>query len=172
MKRNGSILLECLVALAIFVGVASTVYSLIIAAAGSVERTARRERAADLARSALAKIEAGIETPESMNGPVEPWRDDSDGTFDDNPQPTPWVLEISTEPSEFDGLVMVTARAECYDPPGSDRIVTSFELKQLVRLASISTMSDPRRKNETSSEIESFDSIENRPGPRTRGESP
>jgi hypothetical protein len=137
--RRGSVLLECLVALAIFVGVASTVYSLIIGAAGSVERTARIERAADLARSALSKIEAGIETPESLNGPVESWRDDSDGTFDDVAVLTPWVLEISTEPSEFEGLVMVTARAECYDPPGSDRLVTSFELKQLIALGSTSS---------------------------------
>lgn len=134
MIRRGSVLLECLVALAIFVGIASTVYSLIVAAARSVERTARIERAADLARSALSKIEAGVETPESLNGPVESWRDESDGTFDDNPVQTPWVLEISTEPSEFEGLVMVTARAECYEPAGSDRLVASFELKQLIAL--------------------------------------
>ncbi|MFZ4573958.1 MAG: hypothetical protein ACOYN0_06145 [Phycisphaerales bacterium] len=136
MKQSrASILLECIIALAIFVAAATTIYSVIVRSVDAAERTARIERAADLARGAMAQIESGVGTPETLNGPVPEWRDEKDGTFDENAAASPWELQIESEPSEFEGLTMVRVRAVQLDPPGSDRVVASFQLAQLVRLS-------------------------------------
>lgn len=133
--RPGSILLECMIAVAIFVAAATTIYSVVVQSLNAAERTARIERAADLARGAISQIEAGIATPETLNGPVPEWRDDRDGSFDESATPSAWELQIETEPSEFEGLTMVKVRAVLMDPPGSDRVVASFQLSQLVQMS-------------------------------------
>ncbi len=139
MKR-GSILLECMFALAIFIGAGVAIYSAVTRSVESVERTTRIERAADLARGAIAQISAGIAEPETLNGPVPEWRDERDGTFDESGAVSAWELEIETEPSQFDGLTLVRVRALLRDPPGGDHIAASFELAQLVRLSQVSAV--------------------------------
>ncbi len=65
--RPGSILLECMIAVAIFVAAATTIYSVVVQSLNAAERTARIERAADLARGAISQIEAGIATSSSRS---------------------------------------------------------------------------------------------------------
>lgn len=96
------------------------------------------QRAADLAVSAMAEIEAGISTPEALNGPVPVWDPavELDGaTPDGPPEPLLWELQIETEGSSFAGLTAVTIHARKLAAPDSDQVVASYTLRQLVRLS-------------------------------------
>ncbi|HYE60483.1 MAG TPA: hypothetical protein VD997_00680 [Phycisphaerales bacterium] len=131
---RGAILLECVLALALFVAAGLTIMGMMDRAASSVADTRDYEIAVDVARSAMAQIEAGIASPETLNGPVPQWRDAMDATFDDDlPDESGWNLEITTEPSQFDGLTKVSVRAFRQDPGSEDELV-SYTLHQLVRL--------------------------------------
>ena len=127
-------LLECLLALALFVACGLSVMAMMDRAMASVASTRDAEIATDIARTAMAKIEAGLATPETMNGPVPEWRDESDASFDESlPTGAAWNLEVETEPSQFDGLTRVAVRAY-KQMPGSEQEEASFTLTQLVRL--------------------------------------
>lgn len=127
---RGAILLECLLALAIFVAAGVSVMALVDQATGSLERVRDVQRAADLARSTMSRLEAGIATPETMSGPVRSIAFDSDA----EEQETGWELEVETEPSDFQGLSRVTVRAIKRPFEGADRELASFTLTQLMRL--------------------------------------
>lgn len=115
MIRRGALLLEALVALAIFVAAGLAILS--VMRQGSSDARAWRERmhALDLARSALSQIEAGIATSEQLNGPVPAWEDEEETTgaaFEDfAPAPSGWRLEVRTEPGGVGGATLVTVRA-------------------------------------------------------------
>ena len=132
----GAVLLEVVIALFIFVAGGLTVLAVMDRSAGAMVRVREMETAADLARSAMPRLEMGEASAESLDGPVPEWRDEADGTFDDElPPPSLWNLEVRTEPSEFNGLTRVTVRAFRLESAGSDRESVSFSLTQLVRLA-------------------------------------
>lgn len=132
--RRGAVLLECLLALALFVACGLSVMAMMDRAMASVAATRDAEIAADIARSAMAKIEAGLGTPETMNGPVPEWRDELDVSFDESlPTGAVWHLEVTTEPSQFEGLTRVSVRAY-KQAPMSDTELASYTLVQLVRL--------------------------------------
>ncbi len=134
--RRGAVLLECILALSLFVACGLAVMAMMDRAAASVAATRDAEQAVDVARTAMAKIEAGIATPETLNGPVPEWRDERDATFDDSlPRGSGWLLEVETEPSQFAGLTHVGVRAVKI-VPGSEVELVSFKLDQLVRLPS------------------------------------
>lgn len=127
-------LLECVLALALFVAAGLTIMGMMDRAMSSVAETRDAEMAVDVARTAMAQIEAGIATPETLNGPVPEWRAESDASFDDDlPTGTGWNLEITTEQSQFDGLTKVSVRAYL-QAPGSEQELASYTLHQLVRL--------------------------------------
>ncbi len=134
---RGGLLLEVMVALTIFIGSALVILSAMSGAADSLEASRLRQRATDLARGAIAKIEAGIETPETLNGPVPQWRDDeaSSAVFEDDiPPPSGWELTINTAPYGAGGLTMVEATA-IKRAERSGRTLATATLKQLVRLS-------------------------------------
>lgn len=133
--RRGGILLECFIGLAIFIACATMIFRVVAQAMDAQERTSRLEYAADLARSAMAKIEAGVATPETLQGAVPRWRDERDGTFDERQEETLWRLDIEVEPSAFDALSTVRVRA--FMELESGREVGSFELVQLVNLSTV-----------------------------------
>lgn len=130
MKRRGAILLECVVAVAIFVAAGLMVLGSVSRASESLERSREAEKAADLARSAMAKIESGLARPETLIGPVKP-DDEGSGKVMRESAATPWSLEIETEPSRFAGLTRVTVKA--VKRSGSTESA-SYTLHQLVRL--------------------------------------
>jgi hypothetical protein len=95
-------------------------------AVDSVAITRDAEQAADVARTAMARIEAGLATPETLNGPLKSWEEGAPSGS--------WSLEVQTEPSQFEGLTKVSVRAFKQAAAGSDQELASYTLHQLVRL--------------------------------------
>jgi hypothetical protein len=117
-------------ALALFVSCGMAVLAMVDHAVDSVAMTRDAERAADIARSAMARIEAGLATPQTLNGPLASGSGDEGGDARSASDGS-WALEVQTESSQFDGLTKVTVRA--YKQVG-DSELASYTLHQLVRL--------------------------------------
>jgi hypothetical protein len=139
MRPRGAILLETMLALSIFIGAAVSIYTLVDGSLTSLQRAHMAEQAADLARSAMARIEAGLESPRSLHGPATSWKqqaiargDIGPAAFDEDATPTPWELQIDTEPSQFEGLTVLSITASRTAPDG--HALASYTLRQLVRL--------------------------------------
>lgn len=143
---RGWILLEMTIALTVFVFSAFAILGAMGQGVNRAERTRDQAKAVELARSALAKLEAGLGTPQNLAGPVPAWTPESDPgeSFDENadvgfdeslPEPTLWEIEIDTLPSDFAGLTHVSVTAVKRPTPESDRVTASFTLHQLVRLS-------------------------------------
>lgn len=103
-RRRGGLLLETLVALAILVMVG--LFALAGARRGldATDRAARRAAAVDLAASRLAEIEAGIIDIDAV-GDLNALPATLEGRLDEAPPRWPFVIEVTTGPSEFPGLV-------------------------------------------------------------------
>lgn len=144
--RSGWVLLEMMVALAIFVMTALAVLSAVDRGLSGADRTRNAARAVDLACSTMAKLEAGLGTPQTLSGPVPAWEPPltSDGPFDESvpggfsetlPPDSLWEVEVDTIRSEFSGLTHVTVTVIRRASPDSDVLLASYTLHQLVRLA-------------------------------------
>ncbi len=165
--QRGAILLEVILALSIFVTSGLAILTLVTQSTSRLTAIRDNETAADLARSAMAQIEAGLATPESLIGPVPDWLETESGQamveselmrgaagggsggLDMNvgtsevPAGAPasglqgevgdWVLEVESNPSQFEGLTTVTVTAVRGD--GADAGVVRYSLTQLVRLS-------------------------------------
>ncbi len=107
--RRASLLLEVMLSIALFVGFALLVLGSLGRGADEIREARLLAQAADLTRSAMAKIEAGIESPESLDGPVSPWEDEEEpgGFADTPPDDSGWTLAIETSPSSFGDLTLV-----------------------------------------------------------------
>lgn len=148
--RRGAMLLEVVVALAVFVVAALAVLGAVQRATSAAVLARDQSRAVDLARSAIAKIESGIARAESLNGPVPAWGDGAagenasgapldgveiSGAFRDTPaKPSGWELEIRTQPTSYDGLTAVTVVARRRRGTAGDVVSASFTLTQFMRL--------------------------------------
>lgn len=134
MTRLGALLLEALIALAIFVMAGMAILSIMRQGTGDIRANRDRARGIDIARSTLAQIESGIATAESLDGPVRDWQGDtSSAAFEDAPPPeTPWEVNITTQESGLAGLSRVQVRVT-----KSDRLVA--EVTQLMTLVSRET---------------------------------
>jgi type II secretory pathway pseudopilin PulG len=139
MNRRGAMLLEMMLALAIFVMAGTAILTLVDGSVRSLERARLHAQAADLARTAMAKIEAGIATPRSLHGPARSWLEEA-AERGEAPEdlsaprqgPTGWELRIESDPSQFAGLTRVTITAAKLD--ASEAPLVSYTLRQLVRL--------------------------------------
>jgi type II secretory pathway pseudopilin PulG len=143
-RRRGGVLFEVIIAISLFVMAAITMLGAMSRAAAAVQRTRDEERAADLARSAIAMMEAGLASPESLNGPVSPAKaalglaasedalDSGSGAM--TMAASEWELEIQTEQTEWDGLTRVSVRAIKRATGGTGERA-SYTLHQLVRLS-------------------------------------
>lgn len=146
--RDGALLLEVMLALAIFVMAGTAILMLVDRTVTGMERVRAMRKAADLARSAMAKMEAGLGTPQSLNGPVRAWGADEEsaagpsgegtsvkgsGVLEAAATDSGWELRIDTEPSQFRGLTRVTVKA--FKSGAGDEAVASYTLRQLVRLS-------------------------------------
>lgn len=175
MTRRAGILLEVMLSLAIFVAAALTITTTLTQAVGGVEQARHLTRAADIARSAMAELEAGLKSPLTVAGPVPVWTDEPGASDEESLVPhatvgggpqssrgedTSWEIEIETERSSFTGLTLVTLRV--LDAEGRGR---PYTLRQLVRLG-----------DEAEDDIGEFDEMMEfsgrarpRPAPRTGG---
>lgn len=140
---RGLVLLEVLLAISIFAIAGLVILSALAEGLEQQRRTRDRQRLADLARSALALIECGALSAESLNGPVKAWPGSlTDGpTAREEPKGGPqWELRIQTQPWGAAGLTLVTVEASRKDPSsgaGADASASApaaFVLRQLVRI--------------------------------------
>jgi len=121
MKQRGSVLLEVLLATAVFSFAGIVVLGVIDGAVADGARAARRSLAMDVARSQLARMEAGI----------------SENSQDDRSVPGLRV-ESRMEPSDFPGLTLAVVEVYDEQPDGrSDEATTDpprlAVLRQLMR---------------------------------------
>ena len=148
MRRRGALLMELMLSLAIFATAGLAILALVRQSMGNLEHSRHMRRAVDIARSTMSRIEAGLDDPATLDGPLALWdgraalmsASDFDGfggapivNTDIDPN---WELEVTSLPSQFDGLNEISVRAFRRAAPGSDRIDASYTLTQLVRLGS------------------------------------
>jgi hypothetical protein len=118
VRRRASILLEVLLATAVFAFAGIVVLGVVDGAVADGGRAARRSLAMDLARSEMARIEAGIPGDEDVSLAVEGMR-----------------VEWRLEPCDFPGLAL--AVVEVFDEEraaaAGDDPVRAAVLRQLVR---------------------------------------
>jgi Tfp pilus assembly protein PilV len=125
---RGAVLLEVLLALALFVAVAMTTLGLTDRVIQSTMDLQEAQRAADLARTAMTRLEAGLATPETLSGAVRTeGSEDELGVISEG-----WEIEVQTSPSRFPELTEVTVRAL---RRSGETVAAEFTLKQLVRLS-------------------------------------
>lgn len=149
-RRRGWVLFEMMVALTIFIFTSIAVLGAVSQGLAAAQRTAYQSKAVDLARSTMSKLEAGLGTVQNLSGPVAAWEPgtdgeaSSDGSFDESspanfadtpPEDSPWVVEIDTVPSQFQGLTHVVVTVVRHASAESDVVVASYSLHQLVRIA-------------------------------------
>lgn len=142
--RRAALLLEVILSLALFVGTALMILAILGRALDALEEARLRQTACDLARSAMSRIEAGIASPESLNGPAHLFDEPLNAPGDDVPVESGWELIVETEPSPFDGLTLVTVTARrvqdptgphtADDPDQGQHRAGTYTLRQLVRL--------------------------------------
>ncbi len=133
-RRRATLLLEVLIALAVFVGAGLAVMSVLEQSLGSMARMRDYRQACDLASSAMARMEAGIDTPETLDGPVPAWEDESDGSVIQGAGGGRWEIDVRTDTSAFAGLTRVTVEAiKRSGREGSEGVLASYTLTQLVR---------------------------------------
>lgn len=144
-SARGALLLEALVSLAILVTMSMAITSIMRDSGERLIRASDLSVGEDLARGALAQIEAGIAAPESLDGPVAAWdpaqaaaalgdeigprSSDEIELSESVGEPSGWSLEIETQLSPFTGLTLVSVRAFRDDAPD-----VGVTLHQLVRL--------------------------------------
>ncbi|MEQ8770635.1 MAG: hypothetical protein RIB60_09010 [Phycisphaerales bacterium] len=125
MTRRAVLLLEILLSLAVLAAGMLAVGAAVGRTTDTIVRADERVRAADAAWSAIALIEAGIATPESLNGTA--------GVDERTEWQPTWEIQIDTQRSEHAGLTLVIAEAR-RSGSRSDRAV--YTARQLVRLQS------------------------------------
>ena len=135
--RDGAVLLELLIALAIFVGAASVILAATTQVGRGLALARDRQIALEIALSCVAELEAGLTAVERLHDSVvdvAAFSDDEidvgvgEETIDVDGR---WRLEVDTQRSRFEGLSIVTLRVfNARD--GSEAAV----LRQLVRLGS------------------------------------
>lgn len=125
-SKRGAILLECMLSLALLIMASVAVLACLDSAASAAGRRSDEARAAQIATSAMAMIDAGIMSPETVQGPVDKWRTGVVGERG-------WRVTVDTSPSEFGTLVHVTVRVH----RGEDAALPPLaSLHQLVELTS------------------------------------
>ncbi|MFZ4428723.1 MAG: hypothetical protein ACOYPS_00065 [Phycisphaerales bacterium] len=129
-RRAGAMLLECLLALALLVAAGVTVLACLDRAAESVGRRTQEVVASQMAAAAMALIDSGAMTPETVQGPASRLRDGVSVAAD-------WNIAVDTEPSEFGTLTLVTVRVfDARGSSGPDRPALAA-IRQLVDLGAV-----------------------------------
>ena len=143
--RRGGLLLETLIAIAIFVGLATFSLGAVRDGILAAERARLRIVAADLASSRIAEIEAGLVSPYGSDDAVEIEAEE----FEESP--SPFRIEMEAEPSGFAGLVRVVVSVFAVDESSS----ASLDDRRLARLVSLvpdaSEAAEPEMSSESSS---------------------
>jgi hypothetical protein len=108
-KRSASVLLEVIIAIALFVAAAGTLYAAIASSLRAVQRVRVETMASDLAVTVLSEIHMGLREPTS-EGP-EPFVDPLEGVEDERLTGWTWEIaaeEITSDDQELPGMTQVT----------------------------------------------------------------
>lgn len=133
-QHHGGVLLEVLVAIAIFVAAALSILEISRQAQRSLDRAAMLDRAADLAATSMAELQLGLVTLADLRAGTETSRPEFGAFVEDLALPRLRV-EASTERSPYAGLTELELRvfdSEHAAPDGSARVL--FTLRQLLVL--------------------------------------
>lgn len=142
MSRRGSILLEVLLAIAVFVFAGVVILGVMQETVAAGGRAERRALAMDMARTRMAEIEAGVEEGAESDA-VGGASNEADGAIADPRRGL--RVESRTEASEFDGLELAvvevwddaapapTAIAQAFASSGKSDPPRLAVLRQLVR---------------------------------------
>jgi hypothetical protein len=126
--RRGGLLLETLIAIAIFVGIATFALGAVRDSIVAAERARLRIVAVDLASSRIAEIEAGLVSP--YDSEDEPGFEAEE--FEESP--SPFRIEMEAESSGFVGLVRVVVSVFEVDESSSSLALDERQLARLVAL--------------------------------------
>ncbi|MDA0295123.1 MAG: hypothetical protein O3A19_06960 [Planctomycetota bacterium] len=126
--RRGGLLLETLIAIAIFVGVATFALGAVRDGIVAAERAKLRIVAVDLASSRIAAVEAGL---------ISPYGSEDESSIElevFEESPSPFRIEMEAEPSGFVGLVRVVVSVFEIDEFSSSTGIDERRLARLVAL--------------------------------------
>jgi len=141
-RSRGSILLEVVVSIAMFVAVGITILGVMGQGEAALRAARNSQRAMDLARSAMAAIEAGLATPQNVStlvkspAGVAAWLaldTEENMELGDGLDEGSMELEVEVEPTADTGLSLMTVRVGLKQRggvSGPDAVV----LRQLVRV--------------------------------------
>jgi hypothetical protein len=141
VKARASILIEVMVATAIFVAGALAVIASLSRGQSALTLLREQERSMDLARSAMSAIEAGIATPTTLDGPVAGWEEQGGPFIATEPGNSSsqasrvdggWELRILTEPAPVEGLMLVSLTAQRRGAAGEIQSGSVVTLRQYV----------------------------------------
>jgi hypothetical protein len=126
-RRRGAILLDAVLSIAIFVASGTAILTWTGRSLTNLERAHLRQQACELARTGMSRLEAGLDTPRTLNGTVK---------FEDGSSAPPgrWELHVETDQSALTGLAAVAVTARRLEEGRSETVIASYTLRQLVRL--------------------------------------
>ncbi|MBL8763997.1 MAG: hypothetical protein JNM07_06990 [Phycisphaerae bacterium] len=140
LTQRGSVLLEVLLAVAIFATAGIAILVFLGGSLDGLRASQRRQDAADVAATAMVLLQIGAVRPETLNGSVRSAAllSAMSGAAPTTEAGVPsgsrgqlWQVSVSTEPAPFAGLTLVTVRVAS---PGAGQ-AAEFTLRQLVPLA-------------------------------------
>ncbi len=167
---RGILLLEVLSAFAVFAFSSVVLIGVVRRATDVTTRELVRQEGADIAWSAMAKLESGLESTLSISGPVRPWVNPTIGIegFDESfVDESAWEIEVETTPSGFPGLTLVEVIAIRVTPDGEE--LSRATARQLLRLEG--TRAEDEGLGEVDDLQRAIDRAERRGGSRGRSSS-
>jgi hypothetical protein len=134
MTVRGGILLEAMIALALFVGAALAILRATSQAASAVEKASTLQHAVDIATTRLAELETGIVSLADLRAGLDESRPEF-GAFDASAPSERLRVEARTERSIFAGLTLLELSVVDSEQVASDGGARSiFTIRKLVRL--------------------------------------
>lgn len=134
--RRGSILLEVLLSIALFVGAGAYCLASTRSVLDALDRTQREARALDLARSKLAELQAGLTSITQLEAPwsgeVGSYQPDALEQLDID---LPWTIDVESAATEFGDLSLVTMTVA--ENAGEGAAPISVTLRALVLLRDV-----------------------------------
>ena len=140
---RGAVLFEVLLALALFVGAAAFTLGALRSSLTALDRSRRESLAADLARSKMSELEAGLITVADLQGRERGLRRvgsvelAEDQSFATGAPGSFWTIDVRTGMSEFSDLTLVELTVRETTTGEADRSGVSCTLRQLVALRGI-----------------------------------
>lgn len=128
-SRPGAVLLDALLSIAVFVTAGTAILNLTGRSLANLERAHLRQQACELARTGMSRLEAGLDTPRTLNGQVK--FEDGSGSPAGR-----WELHVETDQSPLPGLAAVAVTARKLEDGKNETVIASYTLRQLVRLGS------------------------------------